>query len=163
MQVPAFLVVLALSLSLCVLRAQSTNASLTGRITDPSRTAIAEARITAISTGTNFQYDTASNSSGEYFLANLPPGSYRIEVEKSGFKKLVRPDVTLHVQDALAIDFEMVVGSVSDSITVQAGAPLVKQVTRSYVASSLHSANDRNSTASDPTQQASSYPDAQFD
>jgi hypothetical protein len=46
-------------------------------------------------------------------------------VEKSGFKKLIRPDVILHVQDALAIDFEMAVGSVSDSITVQAGAPLV--------------------------------------
>ena len=46
-------------------------------------------------------------------------------MEKSGFKKLVRPDVILHVQDALAIDFEMAVGSVSDSITVQAGAPLL--------------------------------------
>jgi hypothetical protein len=106
----------------CVLRAQSTNASLTGRVTDPSKAAIADARITAINTGTNIQNYTASNSPGEYFLANLPPGSYRIEVEKSGFKKLVRPDVILHVQDALAIDFEMAVGSVSDTVTVQAGS-----------------------------------------
>jgi hypothetical protein len=51
-------------------------------------------------------------------------------VEKTGFKKLIRPHVILHVQDALAIDFEMAVGSVSDSITVQAGAPLVKRLSR---------------------------------
>jgi len=50
-----------------------------------------------------FRYESATNGAGEYTLANLPPGTYRIEVEKSGFKKLVRPDVNLHVQDALSI------------------------------------------------------------
>ena len=44
-------------------------------------------------------------------------------MEKSRSKKLIGTDVTLHVQDALAIDFEMPVGSVSDSVTVQLGAP----------------------------------------
>lgn len=62
---------------------------------------------------------------GEYTLANLPPGNYRIEVEKSEFKKLIRTEVTLHVQDALAIDFEMAVGSVSEIVRVEAGTPLV--------------------------------------
>src|SRR3989442_2227842 len=43
----------------------------------------------------------------------------------SGFKRLIKPDVILHVQDALEIDFAMTVGSASESITVEAGAPLV--------------------------------------
>jgi len=43
------------------------------------------------------------------------------KVEKSGFKKLVQPDVTVHVQDALAIDLEMAVGSVSETVRVEAG------------------------------------------
>src|SRR6266446_4266929 len=116
--------VLLLSFSV-VLRAQSTNASLTGRITDPSKALIVDAKVAAISVGTNMHYETATNSSGEYNLANLPPNSYRIEIEKQGFKKSVKPDVVLHVQDALAIDFEMTVGSLSDTITVDAGAPLV--------------------------------------
>jgi hypothetical protein len=107
------------------LRAQSTNASLTGRVTDPSHALIADARIAAVSDGTNVGYETATNSSGEYTLTNLAPGVYRIEVEKTGFKKLVKPDVILHVQDALAIDFEMTLGAVSDTVTVEAGAPLV--------------------------------------
>jgi hypothetical protein len=66
-----------------------------------------------------------SNGSGEYYLTNLPPGPYRLEIEKAGFKKLIKPDVVLHVQDALAMDFEMTVGSALETIKVEAGAPLV--------------------------------------
>ena len=109
----------------CLLRAQSTNASLSGRITDPTKALIAEARITAVSTGTNSRYRTTSNRSGEYYLTNLPPDNYRIEVEKPGFRKLIKPDVILHVQDTLEIDFEMPVGVASESVTVEGGAPLV--------------------------------------
>src|SRR5262244_246977 len=84
-----------------VIYAQSTNASLSGRITDPSKALIADAQVTAITTGTNLRYETTTNGSGQYHLVNLPPASYRIEVEKSGFKKLIKPDVFLHVQDVL--------------------------------------------------------------
>ena len=108
-----------------VVRAQSTNASLSGRVTDPTGGIIVGAKVAAINTGTNFRYEAATNGAGEYYLTNLPPGSYRIEIEKSGFKKLIKPDVILHVQDALAIDFEMALGSASETITVEAGAPLV--------------------------------------
>ena len=106
-------------------RAQSTNATLTGRITDPSKAAIADAKIVVLNAATNLRYETTSNGSGEYYLTNLPPAAYRIEIEKSGFKKTIKPDVILHVQDALAIDFEMQLGSASESITVEGGAPLV--------------------------------------
>ncbi len=121
---PALVVLFLLSYS-PVLRAQSTNASLTGRVTDPSKALVADAKLSAISTATNFRYETATNRSGEYYLTNLPPGSYRLEIEKPGFKKLIKPDVTLHVQDAIEIDFEMTLGSASESITVEAGAPLL--------------------------------------
>src|SRR5262245_52077862 len=108
-----------------VLRAQSTNASLTGRITDPSKAVIVDAKIAAISADTNLRYETTTNGSGQYYLANLPPGPYRLEIERSGFKKLIKPDVIVHVQDALEINFEMALGETSDAITVEGGAPLV--------------------------------------
>src|SRR6267378_1983121 len=108
-----------------VLYAQTTNASLTGRITDPSKALIVGARIAAIDSGTNLRYESTSNGSGEYCLANLPPGRYRIEIEKPGFNKLVKPDVLLHVQDALEINFKLKVGSASEAVTVEGGAPLV--------------------------------------
>jgi Carboxypeptidase regulatory-like domain/TonB dependent receptor-like, beta-barrel len=118
-------VLLVLASYATALRAQSTNASLTGRITDAFRASIAEAGVAAVSSGQNVRYQTTSDASGGYHLANLPPGSYRIEVEKAGFKKLVKPDVELHVLDAVEIDFEMPLGPVAETITVEAGAPLV--------------------------------------
>jgi protocatechuate 3,4-dioxygenase beta subunit len=70
--------------------AQSTNACLTGRITDPAKGSIADANIAAINTATNLRYETATNDSGEYYLTTLPPGLYQIE--KTGLKKLIKPD-----------------------------------------------------------------------
>ena len=103
------------------LHAQSTNASLTGRITDPSKAVIADARVTVINTSTRVHYEGITNETGSYYVTNLPPGTYRIEAEKLGFKAVITSDVILHVQDALEVNFEMVLGSASESVTVQGG------------------------------------------
>jgi hypothetical protein len=108
-----------------LVRAQSTSASVTGHVSDPSQALVVNAVIAAINADTNGRYATTTNSSGEYRLANLPPGMYRIEIQKPGFKKLVKPDVILHVQDALSIDLEMTLGARSEIVTVEAGAPIV--------------------------------------
>src|SRR5262249_43860733 len=123
--IPALAVLLVLAFGTPV-RAQSPNATLTGRVTDASHAVVVDAKIAAIRTDTNGRRETTTNESGTYALTNLPPGPYRIEVEKNGFNKMIRPDVVLHVQDALELDFEMTVGSVSESITVAAGAPLLE-------------------------------------
>jgi hypothetical protein len=107
------------------LHAQSTNAAINGRVTDPSKALVANAAVTIIDEDTNVHYAVLSGGSGQYSFANLPPGRYRIEIEKPGFKKLIKRDVALHVQDDLPIDFEMALGAASETINVQAGAPLV--------------------------------------
>src|SRR2546427_10119639 len=122
-RVPTLVFIFLVSLT-SALQAQSTSANLTGRITDPSKAVIADAKIAAISADTNVRYETLTNVSGEYYLANLQPGSYRIEIETPGFKKLIKPDVVLQVQHVLEIDLEMMLGSSSDSITAAAGSPL---------------------------------------
>src|SRR6267154_5078155 len=124
-RVPAVVAFVLFVSSTAVLRAQSTNGSLSGHIADPLKAVIADAKIAAVSAGTNIRYETSTNVSGEYYLPNLPPNVYRIEIEKPGFKRLIKPDVVLHVQDALEINLEMAVGDVKESITVSAGAPLL--------------------------------------
>lgn len=110
----AFLILLP-----CVLLGQSTLASLTGRITDPDRKVIAAATILVINTGTGIQYQGLTNDAGVYYVSDLPPGRYRIEVEKVGFKAVIESDVFLHVQDVLEVNFEMMLGSTSESVTVR--------------------------------------------
>src|SRR3984885_9593071 len=105
--------------------AQSSNASVTGRITDSTKAVTPDAKVIAINTGTRVRYETVTNETGSYYVTNLPPGTYRIEVEKLGFKAVLKSDVILHVQDALEINFEMVLGSASESVTVRGGAPLL--------------------------------------
>src|ERR1700704_1477754 len=104
------------------LHAQSTNASLTGRITDPKKAVITAATVSVINSGTGIHYQGLTNEIGTYYVSNLPPGRYRIEVEKLGFKAVIQSGVILHVQDALEVNFEMMLGSASESVTV-AGVP----------------------------------------
>jgi hypothetical protein len=58
---------LTLSLFTCVLRAQSTNASFAGRVTDLSKATVAEAKVAAMNTGTTFHFEAATSSSGVPF------------------------------------------------------------------------------------------------
>src|SRR5579862_5088464 len=114
-KVAVILGILVLSLSVSI-RAQNTTASVTGQITDPSKGVIAEANVTLINTGTSISYQGRTSANGSYYVTNLPVGSYRMEVEKPGFQTVVKPDIVLHVQDVLEINFEMAVGSSVESI-----------------------------------------------
>jgi hypothetical protein len=67
MRVPSLGVAPTLPLVTCVLRAQSTNASLTGRVTDLSKATVAEAKVATMNTGTNFHYEATTSSSGAPF------------------------------------------------------------------------------------------------
>ena len=66
----------------------------------------------AVNDVTGVQYTTKTNGEGIYVLPNLPPGPYRLQVSKFGFKTIIKPDITLNVQDALAINFTLPVGCV---------------------------------------------------
>jgi hypothetical protein len=103
-------------------QAQSADASFTGRITDPNKALIAGAMVTVINSGTGIHYQGLTNETGTYYVSDLPPGRYRIEVEKLGFKAVIQSGVVLHVQDALEVNFEMMLGSASESVTVEGEA-----------------------------------------
>jgi hypothetical protein len=111
--------------------AQGGSASLSGRVVDRSNLPVVGTRIRAINSETNIVYPGETNDAGLYNLPSLPPGTYQIQVDKDGFEKLVRPDVVLHVADNISIDFTLQVGSVSQTVTVQGGAPLVDTTTSS--------------------------------
>ena len=102
--------------------AQSTSASLTGTVDDPSKALIAGASVTAINTQTDATASTSTNKDGQYVLSGLVPGTYRLEVDKQGFKGIIEAGVTLHVQDIVQINFHLAIGSQSESVTVDASS-----------------------------------------
>jgi hypothetical protein len=118
-------VVLVCLLLPCCAQAQSTDATITGRISDPSKAAIPGAKVIVTNVDTGVQQSGTTGSDGFYTIVALKPGNYKMEVEKQGFRTVVKPDVVLHVQDAPTINFEMAVGTVSESVTVEGGAPLI--------------------------------------
>ena len=105
--------------------AQSPNGTINGRILDPSGAAIVGAEITIVNDATRVQYGSKTNGEGIYVVTNLPPGPYRLQVAKPGFKTLIKPDIVLNVQDSVAINFTLPIGAVADTVTVEGGAPLV--------------------------------------
>ena len=97
---------------------QADTASLTGFIQDPSKAFIPGVRVIAINTDTNQQFAATTNKDGSYSISSLPVGPYRMQVEKVGFRTVLKEGLFLHTQDVLQINFQMAVGSSSESVTV---------------------------------------------
>jgi Carboxypeptidase regulatory-like domain len=101
-------------------------ATLTGRLTDPGGGLIVGVKVEVTNVETNVTFSGETNAEGLYNIPNLPPGTYRVIVQKFAYRTVVKPDVELHVQDVLSLSFSMELGSVVESITMEAGAPLVQ-------------------------------------
>jgi hypothetical protein len=114
-----------LTLSTLHLLAQSPDGNINGLVSDPSSAAVVGAEVVAVNDVTGVQYTTKTNSEGIYVLPNLPPGPYRVQVSRVGFKTIIKPDIVLNVQDALSINFTLPVGAFHEIVTVEGGAPLV--------------------------------------
>jgi hypothetical protein len=122
---------LARSFALVVLSAglafsQATTATLDGVIRDPSGAAVPGAAVSVTNKQTGVNTTVTSSPTGDFIAQFLLPGEHKVTVEKQGFKKTVRDGVTLLVSDTIRISFTLEVGSVSETTTVTAEAPLVK-------------------------------------
>src|SRR5579883_835972 len=100
---------------------QSTNATLSGVVVDPFNKVIQGAEIEILNEATGIRYSSRTNEAGIYAVTILPPGEYRVQVSKTGFKTLIKPGITLSVQSALALNFTLPVGATSESVTVEGG------------------------------------------
>ncbi len=105
------------------------SATLMGRVTDTAGTTMTAVTVDAINVETGIKLSTETNDEGLYSITNLPPGIYRLVLQKHGFKLIVKPGLELHVQDILALNFEMQIGSTAESVTVEEGAPLIQAET----------------------------------
>src|SRR5216683_7162928 len=102
------------------------NATIVGTVTDPSGSAIPNAKITVTSVETAATRTITTNESGSYVLPDLQIGHYDIKVEAAGFKIADQRGVVLQVGDRSRFDFQMQVGGAAETVTVEANAVRVQ-------------------------------------
>jgi hypothetical protein len=104
---------------------QTENATVAGRVSDSTGAAVvgADIELQSIERGTTRTVTT--NDTGIYLFPSVQPGQYRMTVQKNGFRKLDFLGLVVNVQDRIEENFKLQIGSVSESITVTGGAPLV--------------------------------------
>lgn len=105
--------------------AQSETATVSGQVVDASGLNIVGAQVKLVDIDRDISTSAATNTSGLYAFPSVKPGRYRMEVTAAGFKIVNITGITVNVQDHLEQNFRLVVGSVSESITVESGAPSV--------------------------------------
>jgi len=101
----------------CIASAQEVTAGITGTVTDQSGGAIATATVKVKSVERGTEWTTQTNNEGIYVFPSLPVGGFTVNVEAKGFKTF-QTKLTLEVNQRARVDAQMLVGSISDSVTV---------------------------------------------
>ena len=117
---------LLLWLACALAYAQAVTATLLGTISDTSGAVISAARVTITESATGVSHTGQSNGSGNYVFPNVPPGRYQVAVEVTGFKKELRPDITVLVDTTTRVDVQLQAGDVKQSVDVVAAPPLLQ-------------------------------------
>lgn len=100
-------------------------ATLSGRAEDTSGGALPGVTVLVVENNTGRQELAVTDSSGDFRVSALPPGSYRVEASLSGFANMVIPEIELLVGQNASITIQMALAGVEETITVTAESPLV--------------------------------------
>lgn len=120
--------------------AQVSKGSMSGSVTDAQGAAIDGASVSASTKDSNQNFSTTSDSAGLFRLSQLPPGVYRLEITKTGFRKLVFDNVDVGVgADRGMGEVKLELGELASTIEVTAALPLV-QSTEAQISNSFTSA-----------------------
>jgi hypothetical protein len=101
--------------------AQTGSSSVRGIVSDLQGRTVAGANVALINEQKNFNRTQTTSDNGSYVFTAVPPGTYRIEVEATGFKKSAISEVHALVDTPSSIDIQLEVGNVSETVSVTAG------------------------------------------
>ena len=105
--------------------AQTGTTSVHGTVFDKSHAAVGGAKVTLANPVRGMQRDTVSSTTGEFEFLALPPGTYRITVEKEGFNKYEQANLQLLVNTPTTLDVMLQVGQVTTQVEVSAQAAAI--------------------------------------
>ena len=133
----SMLALLVLGLS-PIVRGQAVNGTLLGTVTDATGADVSSAKVVATEAATGASHESVTNESGNYTFPGLQPGTYSINVEAKGFKKVTRQNIDLLSNSSTRVDISLVPGNVSETVVVTTAPPLL-QTDRADISTKLES------------------------
>ena len=109
-----------------IVSAQAVTGTLLGNVTDSSGAAVPGATVTATETQTNSSRTAISNEAGNYIFSSLRNGTYSVEAELQGFRKVIRQNVRVDVNTTMRVDLTLELGQLTEAVTVAAETPLLQ-------------------------------------
>jgi len=105
---------------------QANTGTILGSVVDPSNAPVPGCKITVkdLQAGTSKEFTT--NSNGNYVVSYLLPGRYQVSAEAPSFRRAVQQEVILNVDQKAEVNFKLEVGAVSETVEVNATAPLLQ-------------------------------------
>ena len=99
--------------------------TITGTVMDPSGAPMPDVQVTLHNSGTNEARETRSGSLGFFTVTSLPVGTYDLTATATGFQTIQIRDIKLDVNATFRVDVNMTVGQVTETVSVEAQAPLL--------------------------------------
>jgi hypothetical protein len=111
-----------------VTRAQGTGTSgeIRGTVTDPTGATVPKATVTVEDSEKGTRRTAVTETAGEYRVTGLPPSSYSVTIETSGFQKEIRKDVVVNVGQTVILDFRLQLASATAHVEVTEELPVVE-------------------------------------
>jgi hypothetical protein len=108
------------------MRAQETRGQIVGRVFDPSGAIVVHAAIKAVNVETNVSTTNTTNSSGDYLLSFLIPGTYTVSAQLAGFRDFRQEGIQVRLAGKTTVNIVLEVGNANDQIVVTGESPLVE-------------------------------------
>jgi hypothetical protein len=123
----ALLVVLLLAVT--VAQAQILSGKITGQVLDSTGAAIPNAHAKAVDLATSHEYTATTDDNGEFVMAQVPFGFYRVTVQATGFRTAVVDRVQVNVSQVSNLNLKMTVAAVGETVEVTAEQTVVQTET----------------------------------
>ena len=105
--------------------------TMSGTVTDSTGAVMVGANVTVTNPATSFTSKTLTSATGTYYVPYLAPGTYRLTVEQTGFKRTVSDGILISAGEVPRIDVKLEIGQLAESVTVTGASPLLETETSS--------------------------------
>jgi hypothetical protein len=110
---------------------QNVYGTMAGTVTDTSGAAVANAMVTLTNLDNAQKRSIETDASGNYTFVSILPGRYKLEGEKTGFKKFLREPIEVQIESGLRVDIALQVGAQTETVEVTSEVPLLQPETNS--------------------------------